>query len=127
MPLVNQIDIFTFEDLQQNVPSRAERLEVFERMGYNGVGARRTGFRTGPIKMTSIRYTQSWTTARNILVSYQDLIGLDPVRIIHHDLFLGFFLIEDVQELSTIAVVSAGGTIETNPQTLLTCEWTLRG
>lgn len=126
--LENSIDGYQFEDLQGNVPKRGQELDIFIRPGIDGVGARKTGKRTGPIQLISHRYLINWQDAEDAIVNYKALVGAEPVTVVQHDIDYGTYLVVAVDQVSAFAVYSvAGNTIVTNPQVKQICQWTVFG
>ena len=117
----------TFEDLQGNLIKRGEKLEIFSRPGIDGVGARKTGKRTGPFTVTSVHYVLDFQAARDAVTTYQAMRGVDPVEVIQHSISHGTYLVVDVQQVRVEAVLGVGSTLVTDPEVRQICQWTLIG
>ena len=129
MPVLqNSISSYTFDDLRGNVPKRGQELQIFIRPGIDGVGARKTGSRTGPVQLVSVHYVLDWAAAESALIAYKTLVGAEPVTIVQHDVDYGTYLVAGVEQVEAAAVISvAGNTIITNPQVRQVCQWTIFG
>lgn len=126
MPIhVNTIDAFEFEDIRGRLQPKAEQLEVIVRPGHAGETTRRTGVRAVPSQILTLHYVLDWEAARDALVAYTDLIGLEPVEVIQHSLSYGYFKILNVAEAEARAVVNVTGQLIPGAEVLHVVQWTL--
>lgn len=126
MPLLtNSIKTFTFDDLVGALPLRQEKLEIFTRPGIDGPGARKLGQQGGRSTLKTVRFCEDWQDAEDTLVNYQELPGQNAVAIVRNSINHGTFLIVSVREVKVQAVSNAVGTLVTDPQVRLECEWTV--
>ena len=64
MPVhLNQIGDFEFIDLIGNIAGRQERIELFERAGVEGHGARKNKVAGEPFQLVAIRYVEDFDSA----------------------------------------------------------------
>ena len=129
MPLFsNSIDGNTFDDLQGSIVLRSEEIQVFKRLGVNGLGARLTGSRGRPFKLISVKYVLDFGAAKDALVLFAGLKGNNPLTIIKQSVDYGLFLVLDVREAQeSQAILNPVGTIIANAQVRQVLEWTFVG
>ncbi len=125
MPVhVNSIGEAVFFDLIGALSPKQETLEIIERPGVDGCGARRMGTRGKPIEFLSISYHTSFTTALEFLQASKTLVGDDPQTVIRNDVTLGTFLVLSVEEATpAYAVVNVAGS--PGSECRLEMKWTL--
>jgi len=110
MPVLeNSIANLQFFDLVGHIVYAQEKIELFERPGVDGLGARRTGSRAVPFELTSVTYHQNWSTALAALGVYHQLPGNNPVALVRNGTDHGVFLVLEVSEVSTQAVLTVAG------------------
>lgn len=111
MPVhVNSIGSFTFFDLDGDVFLRQQGLEIIDRPGVPGSGARRLAERGQPFVLKSTQYYEDWTDFRTTLASYVALVGQDPQTVIQFDEDWGTYLVlTGVVALEKHAVMNVAG------------------
>jgi hypothetical protein len=110
MPVLeNSINNLQFFDLTGPIVYSQEKIELFEREGVDGLGARRLGSRGEPFELSSITYHQNWSTALAALGVYHALPGTDPVTVVRNGTDHGVFLVLAVAEVKTEAVLTVAG------------------
>lgn len=98
-----------FDDLAGEVVLRGEELEILNRPGVEGCGARKLGRRGKPFELAAVLYCPDWQYAHDILANYQTLIGLDPLYLTKQSVAWGTFLVLEVAATRTEAVYSVCG------------------
>lgn len=127
MPIhVNSIGAFTFFDLVGTIYPRQEQLEIIERPGVDGSGARRSGARGKPFVLVSVAYYTDWTDYHMSLYEYKDLVGQDPQTLTRNDEDYGTFLVLEVTEVQPPqAVMNVAG--DPTKQVRGVTRWTMLG
>lgn len=125
--LTNSIGAHSFDDMRGNIPRRGQQLQIFSRPGIDGVGSRKTGSRTGAVRILTHHYVLDWTAAKTAMDAYKLLVGADPQTIIQHDENYGTYLVQSVEQVSAHAVVNAIGAIIPNAQVKQIVAWTIWG
>lgn len=111
MPIhTNSIGSFTFFDLVGSIYPRQEQIEVIERPGVNGSGARKTGARGKPFVLLSITYFDDFSDAASELTSYKAYVGDALHTVTRNSVNLGDFLVLEVTEATPpMAVLNVAG------------------
>lgn len=125
--LTNSIGLYNFDDLRGNIPRRSQQLQIFNRPGIDGIVARKTGSRTGAVRITTHHYVLNWQAARDSIDAYKTLIGADPVTIIQHDVNYGTYLIASVEQVEARAAFNTIGSLVANAQVKQVVAWTIWG
>lgn len=126
MPTLTQkINTTLFDDMRGRPPVMSPQIDVLERKGIDGTGARRHGTRSRQGKITTHKFHETFATARTALQAYVLLIGADPVQITQHGVLQGYYLIEAVVENELRAAETVIGSLVANPKAYQVCEWTI--
>lgn len=121
-----------FDDLIGEVVLRSEQIEVLNRPGVAGSGARKLGSRGKEFELESVLYCPNWQYAKDIGAYYKSFVGLDPMHLIKQSVAWGTFLVLDVDVMSTEAVYNVCGnavnsTFYPSLEIRLTAKWKLLG
>lgn len=100
MPIhLNQIGAFEFIDLVGVIGGRQERVELFERPGVEGHGARKNKVAGVPFPLVSVRYVEDFYAAAAELTAALGMTGT-VVEVVRNSVEYGYYLLLDVQEHS---------------------------
>lgn len=125
--LTNSIGANTFVELTGAIFYRQEQLEIFNRPGVVGSGVRRLGARGTPFELTSKQYHADFAAAKTALQTYDDAPGTNPVTLIRNSIDHGTYLVLEVMEVSTVAVMNPSGNANPAHTVLQTVKWKLLG
>lgn len=126
MPVhTNSIGAQTVFDLVGTIYSRQQQIEVIDRPGVDGSGARLTGARGKPFMLTSVAYHATFTAAKTAMTAYVAL-KLSLQEVIRNGVSYGNFIVLDVAEATPpYSVLNVAG----SPGSTVRAEvkWTLLG
>jgi hypothetical protein len=124
--LVNSIGSAVFFDLIGTIYLRQEQIEVIERPGVDGSGARKSGARGKPFQLLAVSYHDSWSAFHTAMTAFKAYPGTDPQTLTRNGESYGSFLVLDVMEARPPqAVLNVAG----SPSSQVRAEtaWTLLG
>ncbi len=98
MPVLeNSIGTAEFQDLVGTVYPRQAQIELIDRPGVDGVGARNTGTKGKPFKLVSVAYHDNFDSATAAMADYITLKSSLQILVMNGTL-LGSVLVQDVTE-----------------------------
>jgi hypothetical protein len=124
----NSIGDFEFLSMEGQVFYRQQEIEVIDRPGVTGSGARRLGRRGKPFTVLTMNYEANLLAAEAKMQMYiemkdtEDLVGL-----VRHDVPEGFFLVLEVREQSRYAITNSIGGLVGGEECCHEVAWTLLG
>lgn len=127
MPIhTNSIGSFTFNDLIGTIFPRRKRIELFERPGVEGHGARNMKRAGKPFELISLSFVDTFAVAATTHADYLDEVG-EIVTLTRNSVNYGQYLIVDCEEHSPPKAVSnviSNGAV-TGDEVLQIMRWTL--
>jgi len=123
--LTQEIDTTRFDDMRGRPPAMSQQIDILERKGIDGTGARRHGTRSRQGKIITHKFHTDFVSARVALQAYLLFVGANPVKITQHGVSQGYYLIESVIEKELRAAETVIGSIVANPKAYQICEWTI--
>jgi hypothetical protein len=124
MPVLeNSIGTAEFQDLVGTIYPRQAQIELIDRPGVDGVGARNTGTKGKPFKLVSVTYHANFAAAASAMTDYIALKSSLQILVRNDEVF-GSALVQDVTEATPPqAVYNVAGAI--GAQCRAEVEWTL--
>ena len=114
LPHIDTIGPHQFTSLEGTIYRPSQQVEVFSRIGLNGVGVRKTGIQGKPFRLISTNFvapvgeSSGFAEAQTLYQSYQLLIGTGAVSVQRNTVLEGLFHVVDIQEAhQPLAVVNA--------------------